>query len=367
MKRREFSTTVALSLLAFPVLSEVQAKEQIFKSLATNPKVPLGLDAHSVRGMRWKARKLIDYAIELELDSILLNSLDYFENLEDNYLKTLMELLGSYNMRLHFGVGSLSISSLSYSPKFGTPKDLIKEGIRVAKIFNSPSVNCKIGNISDRYTDGGIVARMEEIINELRAMRSQIQDAGIKFAVENHAGDLRSEEVLSIVETVGTDVCGVMLDPGNSVWAMENPMQQIQKLGKYVLCTSVRDYRIWETENGATFQWTALGDGSMDMNKYTNMMSELCPGVPLHIESISDKQTEIPFLKEDFWVGYPDLKAAELLDFYNMIRAGQPMQLLSPPTGVDAKLFAKEYQKKELIKSIDFLRQNCDAINVKQK
>ena len=222
-------------------------------------------------------------------------------------------------MSLYFGVGGLSINSPSYSDKFGTPKELIQQGIRMARIFGSPSVNCKIGSIKDRYTDGGIVARMEELIQELRAMRSQIQDAGIKFAVENHAGDMRSEELLSLVETVGTDVCGVMLDPGNSVWTMENPMHQIQKLGKHVLCTSIRDYRIWKSENGATFKWTAIGEGAMDFVKYTEMMSELCPGVPLQIETISSARIEIPFLKTDFWEGYPDLKAAQLLDFFAML------------------------------------------------
>lgn len=362
MKRRDFTKKTVLGIVGASVLTGVQAKSQLFNFPKENPKVPLGMDAHAISLMRWKAKQLMEYAIDLNMDSILFNALTYFNNLEEEYLKALRNLLETNNMRLYFGVGSLSVNSRSFTPKFGTPKHLIQEGLRVAKIFNSSSINCKIGSIADRYTDGGILARMEELIHELRAMRSQIQDAGIKFAVENHAGDMRSEEVLSIVETVGTDVCGVMLDPGNSVWAMENPMHQIEKLGKHVLCTSVRDYRIWESEKGATFQWTALGEGSMDFQHYTKRMSELCPGVPLHIETVSNRQNEIPFLREDFWEGYPDLKASGLLDFYNMIRSGKPTQLQSPPEGVDARLFAQEHQKKELQKSIDFLRQNCEFI-----
>jgi len=174
---------------------------------------------------------------------------------------------------------------------------------------------------------------------------------------------MRSEEVLSIVETVGTDICGVMLDPGNSVWAMEDPMHQIEKLGKHVLCTSVRDYRIWESENGATFQWTALGEGYMDFQQYTKRMSELCPGIPLHIETVSNRQNEIPFLQEDFWDGYSELKASDLLDFYRMIRAGEPIDVLSPPAGVDQKIFGQNLQKEELRKSIDYLRKHCELID----
>jgi sugar phosphate isomerase/epimerase len=363
MKRRDFVVKTALSVIGVSAASNSWALNQSNTTKKEIGLVPLGMDAHSVRGMRWNASQLIAYANQLQMDTLLLNGLNYFESLEDGHLKSLKKQLDENKMQLYFGVGGLSTNSTSYSAKLGPPKELIQQGIRVAKIFNSKSVNCRIGSIADRYTDGGIVARMEEIIHELRSMRSQIQDAGIKFAVENHAGDMRSEEVLSVVETVGPDICGVMLDPGNSVWAMENPMQQIKTLSKHVLCTSVRDYKIWESENGATFQWTAVGDGSMDMDEYTRILSELCPGVPLNIESISGKRVEIPFLQDDFWEGYPELKAEGLLDFYKMIRQGEPMDLPSHAEESDVQ----EQQQKELIKSIDFLRTNCAAVSKLKK
>ena len=46
----------------------------------------LGLDAHSVRGMKWSAMPLIEYAAEQKLDAVLLNGLQYFESLEDAHL-----------------------------------------------------------------------------------------------------------------------------------------------------------------------------------------------------------------------------------------------------------------------------------------
>lgn len=362
MKRRDFAKRTAIGMISASVLSGFDPKGQLPNLPGAGLIVPLGMDAHAISLMRWNAQQLIEYAIDLKMDSILFNALSYFDTLEEDYLKGLHHRLESNNMSFHFGIGSLSVNSPSFVQRFGTPKELILAGLRVAKIFNTTSVNCKIGSIADRYTDGGIVARMEELIYELRSMRAQIQDAGVKFAVENHAGDMRSEEVLSIVKTVGTDVCGVMLDPGNSVWAMENPMRQIDKLGNHVLCTSVRDYKIWESENGATFQWTALGEGTMDFQHYTKRMSELCPGVPLHIETVSNRQNEIPFFQEDFWKGYPNLKAADLRDFYKMIRTGRPIEILSPPKGVDAQTFGQELQKKELKKSTNYLREHCEFI-----
>jgi 3-oxoisoapionate decarboxylase len=354
-------------MLAFPLISHSHAKNLLNEFPVDKTKVPLGLDAHSVRGMKWKAKQLIDYANDLNMDSLLLNGLEYFESLEDDFLKELKKLMDKNGMSFYFGVGGLSINSPSYSSEYGTPRELITQGIRLAKIFDSSSVNCRIGSFKDRYTDGGIIARMEEIIKELRSMRSQIQDAGLKFAVENHAGDMRSEELLYIVETVGADICGVMLDPGNAAWAMEDPMNQIKKLGKHVLCTSIRDYRICQSENGATLQWTAIGEGSMDFVKYTEMMSEYCPGIPLQIETISNLRLEIPFLKSDFWAGYPDLKASGLLDFYSMVRNAEPIEKLADLLPKDQQALQQEIQKQELLKSIDFLRKNCGAIQSRKK
>ena len=362
MNRRGFTTKATLAALAIPVVLQSQASTFAGNKSASSQKVPLGMDAHAIYAMRWKAKDLIAYAGGLKMETLLFNGLNYFETLDEQHLRSLKDDLDRHNIILYFGVGGLSVNSTSYSPRFGTPEKLIKEGIRLAKIFNTSSVNCKIGNIKDRYTEGGIKARMEEIINELKAMRSQIRDAGLKFAVENHAGDMRSEEVLEIVETVGTDICGVMLDPGNSVWAMEDPMQHLEKLGKHALCSSVRDYRIWPSENGATFQWTSIGEGSMDFQLYTRRMSELCPGVPLNIETVSNRQNEIPYLKKDFWVGYPDLKAAGLLDFYKMIRNGKPISVISKPEDEYESVFQQKMQKAELQKSIDYLRSHCDLI-----
>lgn len=362
MKRRAFTHKTVMAALALPIVTNLETPSRLFSTRPITPKVPLGIDVHCVRSMNWKAKQLIDYVIGLKVDSILLNGLDYFESLEEAYLQSLKDLLDQNNVSFYFGVGGLSINSPSYTDKFGTPKELISQGIRMAKIFGSPSVNCKIGSTKDRYTDGGIVARMEEIIKELRAMRSQIQDAGIKFAVENHAGDMRSEEVLQVVEAVGKDICGVMLDPGNAVWAMEDPMHQLEKLGKHVLCTSIRDYRIWESENGASLSWTAIGEGAMDFVRYTELMSELCPGVPLQIETISNLRLEIPFLKSDFWDGYPDLKAYHLKEFFAMLRHKDSYEIPINTRLKDSPKAAQKSQKQELLKSIKYLREHCPLI-----
>jgi sugar phosphate isomerase/epimerase len=189
-------------------------------------------------------------------------------------------------------------------------------------------------------------------------MRSRAQDAGLKFAVENHAGDLRSEEVLEVIQTAGTDVVGVMLDPGNAVWAMEDPMHQLDLLGPHVLCTSVRDWMVWEAPDGAEFQWTAIGEGQMDVPRFVAQMKKLCPSAPLNLEIISNSRRPIPFLKPEHWEVYPHVRAAEIVPFLNLCRRGRPLGLESPPAGTSQRDFDQKHQQAELERSIAKMRQH---------
>ena len=322
-------------------------------------RVPLGLDAHSVRGMRWKAPKLVEYAAEIQADALLLNNPHYFESLDEAYLQTLKRSADDKGLRLYSGAGSISEHSVGYKAKNGSPAEVLERGIRIAEILGSPVVTCRIGSIKDRYTEGGIEARMAESIRVLRAARTRAEDANIKFAFENHAADLRTEEVLTIIHEVGPDRCGSMLDPGNALWAMEDPMVQLQKLAPHVLCTSVRDYMVWASDGGATFQWTAIGEGLMDAPKFARTLAEHCPDVPMFVETISNSQRPLPFRTKEHMAGYPNLTEEELVDFLALVKRGRPLEVASPRDGEGKKEFEQRHQKQELLRSFDYLRAHC--------
>ena len=319
-------------------------------------KLQLGLDAHSVRGMKWKAIPLIEYAAEQKLDAVLLNGFHYFESLDDAHLRKVKEIADSRGIQIRIGAGGVSEGASSFKPTYGTPEEAMIEGIRVALALGSPTVNCRIGSIGDRYRPGGIEARIAEAVTTLKATKSRATDAGLKFAFENHAGDTRSEEVLTLIEAAGTDFCGVMLDPGNALWAMEDPMEQLQKLGPHVLCSSVRDYTCWPSEDGAMFQWTAIGDGLMEVAAYMQRFKDLCPGVPFFVETISNQARPVPFLTEAFMAGFPGLKVTDINSFLKLCRRGKPPEILTAPEGTDPRVFDQQLQKAEFEKSIATLR-----------
>ena len=118
---------------------------------------------------------------------------------------------------------------------------------------------------------------------------------------------------------------------------------------------------VWETEDGAVCQWTAIGEGLMDYRFFANYLAENCPGVPLHVETISNTLRPIPFLKPGFWDGFPGLCASEIAGFLKLLRRGRPLEIAVPPEGTDMRSFEIESQQSELMKSLEFLRRECSA------
>ncbi len=304
---------------------------------------------------------LVDYAIEHSLDSVLLNSINALRSFDDDYLAAFERKLNDNDLGIYVGIGSIGERLMRSNDMYGQEQELLRKGIRVAAAIGSSVLGCRIGSIEDRYAEGGIEPQMEIAVQHMRALRSEALDAGVKFAFENHAGDLRAEEVVIVIEATGTDICGALFDCGNAIYALEDPMHTLEVLGPDIVCTSVRDVTLWPSEDGAIFQWTAIGDGLLDFPLLAERLGTLSPGVPLHVETISNDPRSIPFLTDEFWKGFPELDASDLVDFLKLLRRGEPVEVLQPPSGVDQNTFDIEHQKLELEASLDYLRRHCNA------
>ena len=315
--------------------------------------IKLGLDNFAVRALKWKAARLIDYAAELKTDSLFISDLDAFDNFEPGYLSELRKKAADQDLQLHLGTWSICPTSKSFKKNHGTAEEHLGLGIRVAKALGSPVLRVVLGSGDDRKTEGGIEARIADTVKVCKAMRSQAVDAGVKIAVENHAGDMQSWELVSLIEAAGKEFVGANIDSGNAVWTMEHPLTNLETLGPYVLTSSLRDSAVWESENGATVQWTAMGEGDVDLKTYFQRFAKLCPGAPVHIETISGFNREIPYLKEEFWKVWPKAKADNFAKFLALAKAGKPRE---QHKSTDAAA-EQQYQKGEIERSIKYCKE----------
>ncbi len=326
---------------------------------ATPGGIKIGLDHFAVRGTDWKAGEYLDYAASLKLDTLFLSELNVFENFEDAYLADLKSKADAAGLQFYVGTGCICPTSTRWKDTYGTPEEHLKLTIRLAKALGSPVARCYLGGAADRATDGGIDRHIEEVIKVCKACRSFAEGEGIKIAVENHAGDMQSHELKALVEAAGKEYVGVNIDPGNAVWALEDPHRHLEVLGAYTICSSVRDSMVWEDENGAVVQWTAVGEGLLDFAAYAKRFAELAPRVPLQVETISGFAKPFPYLKSEFWEPYANAKAEAFAGFVAMAKRGKPIDTFKAPNGEDKKAATVAYQKGEFERSIAWLRANA--------
>ncbi|HEY3856575.1 MAG TPA: sugar phosphate isomerase/epimerase [Verrucomicrobiae bacterium] len=316
-------------------------------------KARLGFDNYSVRAMKWNASQLIDYAASLKLDSLFLTDLDVYESFAEFYLKDLKKKADDHDMVLYAGSWSICPTSKYFNKKWGTAEEHLALGIRVAKAIQSPAFRCILGMGGDRETPGGIEARMADTVKVCKTARSQTLDAGVKIAIENHAGDMQAWELAGLCEEAGKDYVGVTLDLGNATWTMEDPMESLEILAPYVAATAWRDSMIWPTKDGATMQWTAMGEGVIDFKAFAKRFLELCPTIPVNVEVISGFPHELHYFKKDFWKNWPKARAKDFAKFDALTRLGKPI----PPHHSPDEKAEQDYQKSELERSLAYCKE----------
>ena len=354
ISRRSFLATAA-STFAVSALPQLRTQAQT----STPARLALGLDHFAVRATGWKAGDYLKYAAGLKLDTLFLSELVVFESFEEPYLRDLKAQADRAGLKLYVGTGSICDSSNTWKPAFGSPEEHLKLTIRVAKALGSPVARCYLGNQKDRATDGGIDKHIEKVIATCKACQSFAEGEGVKIAVENHAGDMLSHELVALIEAAGKGYVGANIDPGNAVWCLEEPLRHLETVGPYTICSSVRDSMVWETEQGLTVQWTAVGEGLVDFKAYAKRFAELAPGVPLQVETISGFARPFTWRGDDFWKIFPQMRAADFAAFLNCAKRGHEILPFKAPEGDGKKAAEIAYQKGEFERSISWLRANA--------
>lgn len=319
--------------------------------------IPLGFDNFAVRALGWNARQLVDHAVTLRCDALFITDFGPLEGrFDDAALAELRAYATDRGVALELGSWSICPTSTTFKPDWGTAEEHLALGIRMAKALGSPAFRVILGNQSDRLTPGGIEARITDTVKVLRSQRSRAVDAGVRIAVENHAGDMQSRELKALVEEAGPDFVGVNFDSGNACWTLEDPLRALATLAPYVVTTSLRDTMLWTTDDGVVAQWTAMGEGCVDLPAFFDLFAEACRGVRVQIETISGFPRRMPIYQTDFWKPYPGARAADLAAFLAVARRGRPLDPFRPPEGEARRAAEQEYQLGELARSITHCR-----------
>jgi sugar phosphate isomerase/epimerase len=301
--------------------------------------VRLGLDMFSLRSQGWTPTQQLDFCAGWGVEVVHYSEPRLLGGLDPAHLARVRAHAGSLGISLEIGMLSICPSSAIFDASEGPAEAQITRMLDAARIVGSPFVRCVLGNLDDRRGPGGVEARMDDMLRVLANVRARVVDAGLKLALENHAGDLQARELKMLVEEAGTDFVGVCVDAGNAMWAMEDPHLTLQTLAPHVLTSHTRDTAVWRVPEGAAVTWTRMGEGNVDIARYVRTFLATCPGKPLSLEIIVTPEPRIMRYRDPaFWEAYRRTPAWEFERFVALADAGAPHRVQPPDDPVASEL-----------------------------
>jgi len=293
--------------------------------LSAEPGAPvkLGIDLFSLRDEHWTAFQFLDYCAAQGARVVHFSETRFLGSLDDEHLKKVRRYAEERSIEVEIGMKSICPTSKMFDPKEGTAEEQLTRMIHAAQMIGSHLVRAVLGSADDRKP-GPLSRHMETMVEVLRNVRSRAMDAGIRIAIENHAGDMQAPELKTVIEEAGKDFVGACLDSGNPLWTLEDPHVSLEVLHPYVLTSHVRDSAVWLTEDGANVTWVRMGEGNVDIAGYVHKYAQLCPGRALSLESIVFGPRKLPFRDPQFWDAYRDVPAWEFERFLEIAQRGKP-------------------------------------------
>jgi 3-oxoisoapionate decarboxylase len=299
-------------------------------SIAQKPAVPVrfGVDMFSLGAQNWTPFQQLDFAKKWNVKVVHFSEIRFLGSLDPDNLRKVRARADELGIDLEIGMRSICPTSAMFDKAAGTADEQLARMLDAARIVRSPIVRAVLGSSADRK--GGIEKHIDEMVKVLKNMRSRIMDAGVKVAIENHAGDMQARELKLLIESAGPEFVGVCLDSGNPVWTIEDPHLTLETLAPYVLTSHMRDSALWRTPEGVAVRWTRMGEGNMGMEDYLRTYIQTCPGKAVSLEVIVSGQPRMfNYADPQFWDLYRNQPAWEFARFLALADKGKP--LVEPP------------------------------------
>jgi len=117
----------------------------------------------------------------------------------------------------------------------------------------------------------------------LREMLPVIKKSGIKVGIENHF-DIRSKDLVKIMEDIGNDNLGLIFDSTNSLGFIEKPEETLQLFSPYLLSIHLKDYSVKKVTGGFNITGVPYGYGDAKLDRLVKMAIGINPDITIIME-----------------------------------------------------------------------------------
>ena len=152
--------------------------------------------------------------------------------------------------------------------------DAMIENISYAKLIGADTMRVVGSSLAFRFEPHE--PQLKKLVRMFKQAVEVAEEMEVKLAVENHF-DFDSNEFLWLIEEVGSPYFGLTFDTGNFTRMLDEPVKAMEKLGKYVYATHIKDLKIHPgvaADEWFFFACTAIGDGILDMPGILKQLDE---------------------------------------------------------------------------------------------
>jgi 3-oxoisoapionate decarboxylase len=153
-----------------------------------------------------------------------------------------------------------------------------------------------------------------------------------RLAVENHK-DWRIDEMITLMEHLGSEWIGVTLDLGNNISLLEDPMEVVERLAPYTTTVHIKDMAVKPYEEGFLLSEVPLGDGVLDLPAMVAICERHNPAATFNLEMITRDPLQVPVLTDAYWATFDRVHGRELARSLRFVASHPPAQALPAVTG----------------------------------
>lgn len=281
----------------------------------------VGLDSYSYRYAAglwgWRSEVplspegYLERAKEISLAGVHFADLGHFPSLEADYLSGLRTKAEQGGLYLELGTG-------------GTDPRHLEMALRVAATLGSRVLRTFVGALRWQ-ADAPAHETIERAAEDLRQVVPLAERLGVRIALENHL-DLTTEEMLTLLEKVGSDYLGVCLDTGNPLGLLEDPVAAAEALAPYAFTTHLKEFKAVLRRAGLVLRGAALGRGDVPNSEIVALLrahNPLGENLVLNIETAVERVT-IPVFSDVFLSSLAGLDVHGLVRFLSRLSLDEP-------------------------------------------
>jgi sugar phosphate isomerase/epimerase len=224
-------------------------------------------------GVRWRMeREFLDYALAQEVDEVALEAC-FFAALDDGLCAEIRARLDDAGVERVLGWGH---------PEGlwgGTrPEELEQLERHIPQTVALGSTRMRICAASMNYAKQPRAELIGRLVPMLKHAAEAAGEHGVTLALENHI-DFTSEEILQIIDAVGSEHLRVNFDTGNTIRLFGDPVEAASRLAPYTVSTHTKDIatRVKGGSPADNFTWwpsCPVGAGVIDMPAVVNALRQ---------------------------------------------------------------------------------------------